>query len=72
MNIFFRMGRWWEDRRAVKKVEFEERLRHIERAQEAQIEVSKSLMDRAHDERSVKEQLHALRSRIDKLESVRK
>ncbi len=44
MNIFFKLGKWWEDRKGVNNLSFESRIRVIERAQEAQMKLSQSLM----------------------------
>lgn len=45
-NIFFRLGKWWEDRKAVKNLDFEQRIRLIERSLEAQMKANQSMMIR--------------------------
>jgi hypothetical protein len=46
MNIFFRIGKWWESRKSVRNLDFEQRMRLVERTQEAQMRAIQSLMIR--------------------------
>lgn len=46
MNVFFSLGKWWEDRKAVRNLDFEQRIRTIERSQEAQMKLCQALMIR--------------------------
>lgn len=46
MNIFFRVGKWLEDRKSVKNLDYEQRIRLIETALAAQMKANQSMMIR--------------------------
>lgn len=66
MNVFFKLAVWVEERRAIKKLEFEERIRPIEAAVLAQQNTLRLLMKNATDEKPLRQEIKALRDRIDK------
>ena len=66
MNVLFKLAVWVEERRAIKKLEFEERIRPIEMALLASQRTMQILMKNASDEKPLRQEIKALRDRIDK------
>lgn len=64
MNIFFKIAVWVEERRSIKKLEFNERLRPLEVSIQAQNRVIKTIMDRLVDEKPLRQEIKALRDKI--------
>lgn len=64
MNVFFRLGKWWEDHRSIKKVEFEERLRQVEVAVCALQNATGRLIDNAPEIQAMKQAIRTLQKSI--------